>query len=273
TPKIAVSGETIKSAGKRISGGNASPPIRSITASTVTRSVPCAASSTQSSTSATDSGPHPSFMTDKAFNHAMVPVLRRSGHINVDQRCKAWQAAVRAAPRAMGKLIFIPEQLAQHVGHRPLFGSFHGRLLLAGLPNMALRLRRRLVGAFSRNGIAATCGDGQLAHEAAVLTGDELVRIVGHCVEQWLQPFIVGLGKISEDVVRDHLLESRMADADPNASISISAYRVDRQEVIMAANATAPKHADLGWSKIKLVIMDDQARWIELAEANGFPKR
>src|SRR5690606_16775135 len=234
TPKIAVSGETIKSAGKRISGGNASPPIRSITASTVTRSVPCAASSTQSSTSATDSGPHPSFMTDKAFNHVMVPLLRRSGHIDVDQRCKAWRAAVRAAPRAMGKLIFIPEQLAQHVGHRPLFGSFHGRLLLAGLPNMALRLRRRLVCVFSRNGIAATCGDGQLAHEAAVITGNELVRIVCHCVEQWLKPLMVGLRKITQHVVGDHLLDARMANADPNSSIFFSAVRADRPAAIMA---------------------------------------
>ena len=68
---------------------------------------------------------------------------------------------------------------------------------------------------------------------------DQHAGVVGDGVEQRLQPDLVGLGEIAEDVGHHRVLVAGVADAEPDAAVAGADLRIDRAEAVVAAVAAA----------------------------------
>ncbi len=124
--------------------------------------------------------------------------------------------------------------------------------------------------------IAVAHGERNAVHETVVFAlGGKQAHIVGNSAQKRIQPFIVGLGEIAEDIVMHEFLRTRMADAKPHAAIILAAgeglhMRVDGFDAVMTAGAAAGLDAQLARNEVEFVIDHDEIGRCQLVEAHGF---
>src|SRR5690606_23657354 len=168
--------------------------------------------------------------------------------------------------------VLAAEQLAQHVGHGTAVRDLYALLVRTCLPNVALGLRCRFRRLFA-HGIVAPHSKGHFGHEAVIIALGEIFYVIGNAVQHGLEPFRIGLGALTLDVVGDEFLDAWMADADARAAIFFAAMRVHRTDAIVAASAAARLYPDLSGLEVEFIVQHDDIARRQLVEAHGFADR
>src|SRR5690606_38739770 len=133
--------------------------------------------------------------------------------------------------------LLVAEEFPQHGSHRPAFGKFDGRLFRPRLTDMALRLgfaRRR------RSGLAVLStgeGEADLVHKPVFVALDQHGDVVCNGIEQRVEPFMVGLGEIAQDMAGHALFRAGVTDADAYAPVLLAAMSVERSDAVVTACA------------------------------------
>src|SRR5690606_34982873 len=87
-------------------------------------------------------------------------------------------------------------------------------------------------------------------------------------IEQRVEPFMVGLGEIAQDMAGHALLRAGVTDSDAYAPVLLAAMSVERSDAVVTACAATRFHAHLSGREIQFVVKDGQIGRRELVEAH-----
>src|SRR5215218_3273675 len=79
-------------------------------------------------------------------------------------------------------------------------------------------------------------------------------RMFGYGIEQRLEPFAVGFGKVAENMTVNTVPLAGMTDAEPNSVKATADMGIDRTDAIVAGGAAAGLHPNLAGHEIELVV-------------------
>ena len=91
-------------------------------------------------------------------------------------------------------------------------------------------------------------------HEALSITGDLSWDCARHCVDQLLDPDLVLLGKVTQDIAVHQILIAGMADAQADPPVVLADMSIDRAQSIVTARAAALFDPQLAGGQVDLVV-------------------
>ncbi len=98
-------------------------------------------------------------------------------------------------------------------------------------------------------------------------------RIIGNRLAQRLDPGLVRLGEVAENVAVHQFLDTGMTDAESHPAIIIAEMRGDRAQSVVTGNAAADLHPNLCGRQLQLVVKHGDVAEADLEEIRSLAHR